>query len=79
MSSPSIIDRDPWAPWTALAARIRGDRAVVERVERDLIASVGEHGAVTGPGGREVARTAVVVEALSPFGLRTTMRAAPAA
>jgi hypothetical protein len=61
------LDGDPWAPWTALAARARGDSAVAERVERELVASVAEHGAATGPGGREVARTAVVVEALAPF------------
>jgi hypothetical protein len=61
------LDQDSWAPWTALAARVRGDTTVLERTERSLIASVGQDGAVVGPGGREVARTAVVVEALAPF------------
>lgn len=61
------LEVDPWAPWTALAARVRGDAEVLSRAESALVASVGSDGAVLGPGGREVARTAVVVEALAPF------------
>lgn len=61
------LDQDPWAPWTALAARVRGDAAVLERASSALVSSVGQSGAVSGPGGREIARTAVVVEALAPF------------
>jgi len=64
-----LADR-PWAPWTAMAARARGEARILERCERALIASIR-----TGPphaGGAsitpipELAQTAVVVEALLP-------------
>jgi hypothetical protein len=61
------LDADPWAPWTAIAARVRGDAAIFDRCESALMAVVGEDGAVTGPYGPEIARTAATVEALEPF------------
>jgi hypothetical protein len=61
------LDADPWAPWTAIAARVRGDAAIFDRCEGALVAVVGEDGAVMGPYGPEIARTAATVEALEPF------------
>ena len=61
------LDGDSWAPWTAMAARARGDAAVYERCETELVQVVGEDGAVVGPQGPEIARTAATVEALEPF------------
>ena len=61
------LDEQQWAPWTAMAARARGDTETSERTAAALWASVDETGAVAGPTGPEVARTAVTVEALAPF------------
>ena len=64
---------EPWAPWTAMAARARGDVAVLERALPPLIDSVraaAPHaGGVCMPKHRpgavpEIALTAIVVEAL---------------
>lgn len=61
------LDGDSWAPWTAMAARVRGDAAVYDRCEEELVRVVDEDGAVVGPHGPEIARTAATVEALDPF------------
>jgi len=61
------LDGDGWAPWTAMAARVRGDAAVFDRCEAELVRVVGADGAVVGPHGPEIARTAATVEALEPF------------
>jgi hypothetical protein len=61
------LDADDWAPWTALAARVAGDAPLLARAEQSLIGSVRDDGAVCGPGGPEIARAAVVIEALAPF------------
>jgi AMMECR1 domain-containing protein len=66
------LDREPWAPWTVIAARAYGDMAVVERAERALVASVRRRapyaGGVSPPsstGMPEIALTALVAEALA--------------
>jgi hypothetical protein len=62
------LDRDPRAPWTALAASRRGDAAVLERVGAALAANVREHGPHQGGVGGpvpELALTALTVEALA--------------
>ena len=61
------LSEDPWAPWTAIAARARGDEAVFARCEEALVRAVGDDGSVLGPWGPEIARTAATVEALEPF------------
>jgi AMMECR1 domain-containing protein len=67
------LERRPWAPWTALAARVLGDAKVMARCERPLIDALrlsSPH-----PGGAsvtdvpEIALTAVSIEAL--VGLRS--------
>jgi hypothetical protein len=70
------LDADAWAPWTAIAARARGDEAIVARCETALVAAVRAYGAVYGPGGPETARTAATVEALAPFTSEPTRAAA---
>jgi hypothetical protein len=70
------LEADPWAPWTAIAARVRGDAAIFDRCEGALVAVVGEDGAVMGPYGPEVARTAATVEALEPFQSQAAREAA---
>lgn len=64
------LETRPWAPWTALAARARGDAATFERCARALIDSIR-----TSPphvGGADVtvvpqlALTAIAIEALAP-------------
>ncbi len=70
------LDGDSWAPWTAMAARTRGDGAVYDRCEAELVQAVGEDGAVVGPHGPEIARTAATVEALEPFDSRAARDAA---
>ena len=66
----SDLDTTPWAPWTAYAARIRGDLDTFSRCARALLASIRESpphvGGVLGPGVPELALTAVVIEALGP-------------
>ncbi|MES1178045.1 MAG: AMMECR1 domain-containing protein [Myxococcales bacterium] len=62
------LEAEPWAPWTAIAARARGDGETLARAVRALIAAVRERGPHTGgvgPGSvPEIARTAATVEAL---------------
>ncbi len=63
------LDRRPWAPWTALAARARGDASSARRADAVLAASIrrgAPHaGATDVTRVPEVALTAVVVEALA--------------
>jgi hypothetical protein len=70
------LDADPWAPWTAIAARVRGDAAIFDRCESALVAAIGRDGAARGPYGPEIARTAATVEALEPFQSRAASDAA---
>lgn len=70
------LDADPWAPWTAIAARARGDAGALARSEAALVASVRAYGAVFGDHGPEVARTAATVEALAPFASEPARNAA---
>jgi hypothetical protein len=62
------LEAEPWAPWTALAAKARGDSETLTRAANALIAAVPEHGphaGGVGPGSiPELARTAATVEAL---------------
>jgi AMMECR1 domain-containing protein len=63
------LDRRPWAPWTAIAAAARGDRAVRARSARNLADALRttppHRGGAEGPPIPEVALTAVSVEALA--------------
>jgi len=74
------LDARPWAPWSALAARARGDAAVAARCERALVDSLrrapphaGGASVTTVP---ELALTAIAVEALSKARRSTEVRAA---
>ena len=62
------LEAEPWAPWTALAAKARGDTETFARATEALIAAVPEHGPHIGGVGPnsvpELARTAATVEAL---------------
>ncbi|HEX7453505.1 MAG TPA: AMMECR1 domain-containing protein [Polyangiaceae bacterium] len=62
------LEAEPWAPWTALAAKARGDSETLARAAAALIAAVPEHGPHAGGVGPhtvpELARTAATVEAL---------------
>jgi len=62
------LQAEPWAPWTALAAKARGDSETLARTALALIAAVPETGPHSGGVGRnsvpELARTAITVEAL---------------
>jgi len=62
------LEVEPWAPWTALAARARADGETFARAAAALVASVPEHGPHVGGVGPnsvpELARTAATVEAL---------------
>jgi hypothetical protein len=73
------LTNDPWAPWTAMAARARGDQAVYARCEAALCAALAPDGAARGPYGPEIARTAATVEALSPFESEAARAAASSA
>jgi len=63
------LEVEPWAPWTALAARARGDSETLARAAAALIDAVPESGPHVGgvePNSvPELARTAATVEALS--------------
>jgi AMMECR1 domain-containing protein len=66
------LEREPWAPWTVLAARARGDGAVIERAEPALVSSirkfsphVGGVSAHAATGVPEIAITALTAEALA--------------
>ena len=63
------LERQPWAPWTALAAHQRGDARALAKAARGLVAAVRPEGAayagaVTITRAPEVAITALTVEAL---------------
>jgi len=62
------LDVEPWAPWTALAAKARADSATFARATAALIDAVPERGPHVGGVGPnsvpELARTAATVEAL---------------
>jgi AMMECR1 domain-containing protein len=62
------LERRPFAPWTALAARARGDHAVLERCVARLVSALREGGPHRGGAGvtevPELALTALTVEAL---------------
>lgn len=62
------LEVEPWAPWTALAAKARADGETLARAAAALIDAVPEHGphvGGVGPGSvPELARTAATVEAL---------------
>lgn len=62
------LEIEPWAPWTALAAKARGDAETFLRATNALIDAVPEHGPHAGGVGPnsvpELARTAATVEAL---------------
>jgi AMMECR1 domain-containing protein len=63
------LDVHPWAPWTAIAARARGDDAVLARCAPALAAAIRERGPHAGGCSArpvpETALTAVTVEALA--------------
>lgn len=65
------LDVRPWAPWTAIAARARGDEAVLARCASALEASIRaappHRGGCSARPVPEVALTAVTVEALAPL------------
>lgn len=73
------LERAPWAPWTLMAARTRGDGAIVARCERVVVASI----RATGPhvGGAsvtpvpELALTALAAESLAQSRSRAAARA----
>jgi len=72
------LDRDPRAPWIALAAERRGDAAALRRASESLAATVREHGPHRGGVGGpvpEIALTAITVEALSRAPTDTARRA----
>jgi AMMECR1 domain-containing protein len=72
------LEREPRAPWLAMAAVARGDSAVFERIANALAASVREHGphrGGVGTGVPELALTAVTLEALRTADRAPTRRA----
>lgn len=76
------LEKTPWAPWTAIAARTLGDEPTFARAAQPLLRSIADGPPMAGgvrPSGKtiaEVALTAIVVEALHPFDERA--RAEPA-
>ena len=68
LSCKRHLEVEPWAPWTALAAKARGDGETFARATSALIDAVREHGPHAGGVGPssvpELARTAATVEAL---------------
>jgi hypothetical protein len=73
-----LVER-PFAPWTALAARARGDAATLARCERALAASVRREaphaGGVDLAGVPQLAQTAAAVEALAGLPSRAAQAA----
>jgi AMMECR1 domain-containing protein len=69
------LERRPWAPWTALAARELGDARVLARCERSLIASLRSspphQGGAAVTAVPEIALTAIAIEALAGLESRT--------
>jgi AMMECR1 domain-containing protein len=65
------LESKPWAPWTAIAAHARGDRATLDRAARVLEASIRVSGPHEGGAGQtevpEIALTAITIEALAPL------------
>jgi hypothetical protein len=65
------LDVRAWAPWTAIAARARGDAAVLARCAPALVASIRDRaphaGGCSARPVPETALTAVTVEALAPL------------
>jgi AMMECR1 domain-containing protein len=77
------LDVRPWAPWTAIAARARGEDGVLARCASALEASIRaappHRGGCSARPVPEVALTAVTVEALAPLpGARAAIRRARA-
>jgi hypothetical protein len=74
------LDTRPWAPWTAVAARARGDRGTLARVTRTLASSVERRGPHAGGAALgavpEVALTALAAEALANSPHRAALRSA---
>jgi AMMECR1 domain-containing protein len=64
------LNTQPWAPWTAIAARVRGEGAVLNRARRVLTQSIRLRppaaGGCSATAVPETALTALVVEALAP-------------
>lgn len=73
------LEARPWAPWTAIAARVRGDAEALERAERALIDSIRRRrpyeGAADVTPVPEVALGAVVGEALAGSRSRSAVAA----
>ncbi len=73
------LDAHPWAPWTVIAARVRGDGDVLQRGERALVDSVCRRAPYAGAADvtpvPEVALTAVVAEALAGSRSRAALAA----
>ncbi len=69
------LERRPWAPWTALAARALGESKVVSRCERPLVESLRSSSPHLGGAGvtgvPEHALTAVSIEALAGLGSKS--------
>jgi len=65
------LDAHPWAPWTAIAARARGDEALLARcaaaLERSIRDAPPHAGGCSARPVPETALTAVTVEALAPL------------
>lgn len=65
------LDARPWAPWTAMAARARGEDGVLARsasaLEASIRAAPPHQGGCSARAVPEVALTAVTVEALAPL------------
>jgi hypothetical protein len=73
------LERRPWAPWTALAARELGDAKVIARCERalsDALRSSPPHqGGAAVTGVPEIALTAVSIEALAGLSSKSARNA----
>jgi hypothetical protein len=71
MTCLTSLATKPWAPWTAIAAHARGDRATLERAAVVLASSVRagapHEGGVAETEIPELALTALTVEALAPL------------
>ena len=62
------LEQSPWAPWTARAARLRGDQSTLQRANRgllDALAVLGASGTVKELPAPAIARVAATLEALS--------------
>jgi hypothetical protein len=73
------LAHEPFSPWTLVAARARGDEAVIARAAAVLarcVRSRAPHLGGVGPELPEIARTAATVEALAPVAATLEERAA---